>query len=269
MVWYRNRGLSYFLVILVVSVVGFSLTVLTRASITSDCSGPLCSIVKIDSKEKSSRQIEQIAREITVRISSGRSKQEFIGSGTIIRDNSAKGYKYRVITNSHVLRATDGPYNVHTGDGKVYRAKVSLFYPRFEDDDIAILRFDGGTKVYKGGKINRGKLSVEQRVFVGGFIAEGEKKYKFNFTSGKISLVLDKPLLGGYQIGYTNNVERGMSGAPVLNIYGEVVGINGLSGDPLWKTHDLYQDGKKLEPVLEKIVLSSSMAVGMRGQWGK
>ncbi|BAZ91033.1 peptidase S1 and S6 chymotrypsin/Hap [Raphidiopsis curvata NIES-932] len=269
MVWYRNRGLSYFLGMLMVSVVGVGLTVLTRASITSDCASPLCLMVRLNSKEKSSKQIEQIAREITVRISSGGSKQEFIGSGTIIRDNSAKGYKYRVITNSHVLRGGDGPYNIHTGDGKVYRAKVSLFHPKFEDDDIAILRFDGGTRVYKGGKINRGKLDVEQKVFVGGFISEKEGIYNFKFTSGKISLVLDKPLVGGYEIAYTNTVERGMSGAPLLNIYGEVVGINGLSGDPLWKTHDLYQDGKNLEPELEKIVLSSSMAVRMRGEWGK
>ena len=78
MVWYRNRGLSYFLGMLMVSVVGVGLTVLTRASITSDCASPLCLMVRLNSKEKSSKQIEQIAREITVRISSGGSKQEFI-----------------------------------------------------------------------------------------------------------------------------------------------------------------------------------------------
>ena len=95
------------------------------------------------------------------------------------------------------------------------------------------------------------------------------RRYKFIFTAGKISLLLKKPLLGGYQIGYTNEVRKGMSGAPVLNTRGEVVAINGLQSEPLWQTQELYQDGEKPDSATEKLIVSSSMAVPMRDQWGK
>ncbi len=38
---------------------------------------------------------------------------------------------------------------------------------------------------------------------------------------------LNRPLEEGYQIGYTNNIETGMSGGPILNQQGYLVGING------------------------------------------
>ena len=52
-------------------------------------------------------------------------------------------------------------------------------------------------------------------------------------TQGKIAIMTLKPLEGGYQIGYTNEVKKGMSGGPVLNCDGQVIAINGRS-TPLW-----------------------------------
>lgn len=48
----------------------------------------------------------------------------------------------------------------------------------------------------------------------------------FSLTVGKVGLMLAKPLQKGYQLGYTNEVEDGMSG-PVFNDQGQLVGING------------------------------------------
>lgn len=269
MAWYRNKALGYMMKMLLASLVGVSLIVLAKASMIDGCTSSSCSILLPKISDKTDKEIEDIAREITVRITAPRSFQNLIGSGTIIRDGSPDNYTYRVITNSHVLRSAKGPYGIHTSDGKVYMGRVSLLHNRFEDDDIAILTFDANKAVYKGGKINRESLRLDEKVFVGGFITEREKRYKFIFTSGKISLLLKKPLMGGYQIGYTNEVRKGMSGAPVLNTKGEVVGINGLQSEPLWPTQELYQDGEKPDSATEKLIVSSSMAVPMRDQWGK
>ena len=47
------------------------------------------------------------------------------------------------------------------------------------------------------------------------------------------------------------------------------MGINGLQSEPLWQTQELYQDGEKPDSATEKLIVSSSMAVPMRDQWGK
>jgi len=49
-------------------------------------------------------------------------------------------------------------------------------------------------------------------------------------TNGK-GILVDKPLQDGYQIGYTNEIQEGMSGGPVLNNKGQVIGINGRGKD--------------------------------------
>jgi S1-C subfamily serine protease len=46
-------------------------------------------------------------------------------------------------------------------------------------------------------------------------------------------LLLDDSLTGGYQLGYTNDVELGMSGGPVLDQRGQLIGINGWSKYPI------------------------------------
>ncbi|MCZ2207726.1 serine protease [Cylindrospermopsis raciborskii] len=269
MAWYRNKALGYMVKMVTASLIGVSLIILAKATIIDGCTSSSCSILLPNISDKTEKEIEDIAQQITVRISAPGSVQSLIGSGTIIRDGSPENYSYRVITNSHVLRSAKGPYTIHTPDGKVYIGKVSLLHNRFKEDDIAILNFDANKTVYEGGKINRESLQLDEKVFVGGFITEREKRYRFIFTSGKISLLLKKPLLGGYQIGYTNKVRKGMSGAPVLNTRGEVVGINGLQSEPLWQAQELYQDGEKPDSETEKLIVSSSMAVPMRDQWGK
>jgi serine protease Do len=55
----------------------------------------------------------------------------------------------------------------------------------------------------------------------------------FQLTQGKIGMLPSQVLAEGYQLGYTNEIKSGMSGGPVLNQQGQLIGINGRSKFPL------------------------------------
>jgi S1-C subfamily serine protease len=213
-------------------------------------------------------QLQKLAKTITVKISA----LELLGSGTLLQ---RQGEIYTVITNAHVLRAAKPPYQIQTPDGRVYQATV-LQIAELQQNDLAVLQFGSPDIVYPVANIpDASNLRVGDEVFVGGFISNlatqkqsTQTKKIFNtefvFTSGKVTLLLDKALEQGYQIGYTNDVRKGMSGAPLLNIRGEVVGINSIHKDPLWETPEVYQDGSQPEPHLQELITRSSMAVPIR-----
>ena len=277
MTWYRITGRIGYTVGLIVCVVGIILAILKQQSISGHCTNSQCSIPLLPNSKtpQTVEQLQQLAQAITVKISSQQLPKTLLGSGTIVKQ---KNNIYTVITNAHVLRSAKPPYQIHTSDGRIYNSFL-LSDSDFTQDDLAILQFYSPGVVYPMAKIaNISSLSVGDQVFVGGFIpkntanqvSQAEVKtvennwYQFVFTSGKVSLLLTKPLVGGYQIGYTNDVRKGMSGAPLLNIYGEVVGINSLKKDPLWDTPEVYQDGSEPEPKLEKLIIDSSMAVPIK-----
>ncbi|MCC5634575.1 serine protease [Nostoc sp. CHAB 5844] len=208
----------------------------------------------------SSKQIQIIAKTVTVKVLS----QEFIGSGTLIARN---GQIYTVMTNAHVLRAASSPYKIQTPDGQIYKATVSKTR-QLENDDLAVLQFYSQDAEYPVATLGKSsQLQIKEKVFVGGFIQNPniqEKQNQFILTEGQVSLLLDKALEGGYQIAYTNDVRKGMSGAPLLNVRGEVVGINGWRKDPVWQSLEFYQDGTQPSKTLQDMINQSSMAVPIK-----
>jgi S1-C subfamily serine protease len=265
--WYWFRRAITHTTCLFICVGGISLALPRQESNKSDCTTSEClqPVISPSSTPLSVERSQQLAKSITVKISA----KELLGSGTLLR---RQGQIYTVITNAHVLRAAKPPYEIQTPDGRVYQASV-LQVAEFQKDDLAVLQFPSPDIVYPVATVkDTSSLRVGDEVFVGGFTsnvttqklnnqAEKAVKNSFVFTSGKISLLLDKALEGGYQIGYTNDVRKGMSGAPLLNIHGEVVGINSLHKDPLWDTPEVYQDGEQPEQHLQELITRSSMAV--------
>ncbi len=248
---------------LLVCLGGISLALPKQQSISGDVTKLLRSSTSL-----SPQQLQQLAKTITVKIST----KELLGSGTLLRRDEKI---YTVLTNAHVLRAANPPYQIQTADGRVYQASV-LQIAKLQQEDLAVLQFRSLDVVYTVANVkDASSLQVGDEVFVGGFTSnvtaqklssQAEKIFnnQFVFTSGKVTLLLNKALEQGYQIGYTNDVRKGMSGAPLLNIYGEVVGINSLHKDPIWDTPEVYQDGSQPEQHLQELITGSSMAVPIR-----
>ncbi len=86
-------------------------------------------------------------------------------------------------------------------------------------------------------------------------------KLGFHLTRGRVSLLSEKAIQQGYQIGYTNPIQKGMSGGPLLNIQGKVIGINGMHAYPLWGDPYIYQDGSLPSPELREKMVQLAFAI--------
>jgi serine protease Do len=210
-------------------------------------------------------RIDEIAKSVSVKVVA----QETLGSGAII---ARQGNIYTVVTNKHVLRSENPPYWINTSDGKIYKAKT-VDRITFAKYDLAILQFRSEKISYSVAEIgNSTKLTVGDEVFAAGYPHRLEHKLTdtsstspnsvgLTIRSGKISIILDKNLEEGYKIGYTNDVEKGMSGGPLLNDRGELVGINGKHAYPLWDAPDVYEDNSQPCQPLQDLINRSSLAI--------
>ncbi|OCR02683.1 hypothetical protein BCD67_15990 [Oscillatoriales cyanobacterium USR001] len=189
-------------------------------------------------------QLQQLARSIAVKVRS----KDVLGSGILIRK---QGNVYTVVTNDHVLLAGDPPYRIETPDGKIHLA-VKIQATSLKGNDLGLLQFRSDNN-YAVAAFGPAPVLGEQ-VFAAGFPFAEEtsnfgisvfSKNGFVFKTGEVSLVLDKPLLRGYRIGYTNDLEKGMSGGPLLNRRGEVVAVNGMHAEPILDSAYVFQDGSE------------------------
>jgi S1-C subfamily serine protease len=182
---------------------------------------------------------------ITVKILAGR---DSIGSGTIWRSNNGMN---QVITNSHVLTDQKQPLFIQTADGQVHPAKV-ITPVDWERLDLAALQFQAKQN-YPTAKIDRTiNLQVGSTVLAAGFPKNG--KSTLTIEKGAITHILNKPLAEGYQVGYSSTVAKGMSGGPLINQQGSLVGINGIHAEPLWDAAETFADGTVVgEPLLSEI----------------
>ena len=216
------------------------------------------------SPQKITETVDRIASDISVKIFA----RNFLGSGFLLgQTTSETTTKYFVVTNQHVLRAGDAPYEVETPDGKLYSATVSNLASDDYANDLAVLTFETDTS-YPTAKIGSSLfLEVGEPVFAAGFPQDTTQERspdsspELTLKSGRIAVLLNRALVEGYQIGYTNDVKRGMSGGPLLNSRGEVIGINGKHAYPLWESPEIYQDGSQPCSALQELITRSSLAI--------
>ncbi len=199
--------------------------------------------------------LKRHARNITVKVMSDNNW----GSGILIQ---RKGQIYTVLTNEHVLWIGDR-YTIQTSDGKQYTAKREAA-TAFGKNDLGLLRFTSENKDYPIATLGCSlRLTKGTPVYASGFpLPLNEQSTKgFKFTKGSISMISAKAFEGGYQVGYSNDIEKGMSGGPVLNAKGEVVAVNGMHQEPLWGDPYIFQDGTKPKSALFETLSHSSWAI--------
>jgi tetratricopeptide (TPR) repeat protein len=138
-----------------------------------------------------------------------------------------EGTTYWVLTARHVV-ATKDEYHIMTPDGKKYLLNYNTVKP-LPGVDLAILEFTS-TSAYSVARLGNSRHAPSGTiVYVAGFPAPTAaiNRKVFNFTEGKITANSDHPLRDGYALVYSNYTLPGMSGGPVLNGSGEVIGIHG------------------------------------------
>ncbi|SRR5579883_826617 len=169
----------------------------------------------------SATDISKIAQEITVRI---QSKTPRYGSGVIIKHS---GNTYTVLTTAHVLEVPD-KYEIVTPDEKHYQLNYSTM-KQIPGVDLAVVQFTSSQN-YTVAKIGNSDISTAgTKAYVSGYPAPtfAINQSIYTFIPGTINANAAKALRDGYAMVYSNETKKGMSGGPVLNELGELVGVNG------------------------------------------
>ncbi|MBD2677310.1 MULTISPECIES: serine protease [Nostoc] len=188
----------------------------------------------------SPEKIRQIAQAITVKVLSSNKG----GSGVLI---SKQGKTYTILTNAHVI-SSKRTHSIQTFDGKTHTATIISRGNSLTGNDLALLQFESQENYQIVSLASTSNLSENQEVLAAGFPDDSKELV---ITNGKISLLSEQPLIGGYQIGYTNEIRQGMSGGALLNQEGKLIGINGLTNNAILNEAYSYQDGTR--PSAEQI----------------
>lgn len=198
------------------------------------------SIFKSEKRYLSERELKDYGRSITVRVFPTKTPR-YGGSGVLIKRDE---HLYTVVTNDHVINNKTLDYQIQTPDNRIYNVDI-LKLPDSQND-VGFLVFYSPDRVYTvASSISRPTIKKRSWVMAGGFpfTQDLQQSQKPRIDRGIIAEILNFPFVGGYQIGYNNNIINGMSGGPLLNYYGELIGINGLGKEPLFGNPYVYQDG--------------------------
>ena len=187
-----------------------------------------------------------------------------IGSGVLLHRQQQV---YTVVTNAHVIQAASAPFQLRTHDGQIY-ATALIAPPTGQNRDLSILRFKT-KRTYAVAKFAVASPKIGDRVWSAGFplisdtdVPEPPKAVRrLNTVSGQITQILPIAISGGYRIGFDRAIRKGMSGGPMLDRSGELVGINGVHANPLWETPEILENGSTVNDALQEKISNSSWAI--------
>jgi tetratricopeptide (TPR) repeat protein len=187
-----------------------------------------------ESGEFSPQKLQTLAKQITVRVIGDNNG----GSGTIF---AKKGNSYLVVTNSHVLLRVN-KVHIKTPDNQTYSAQI-LPNTNFGKLDLAVLQFTSNQNYCLPKEIASFDINTDTPVMAAGY---SSSKGEMLFRTGTVKQIISQPSLkAGYEIGYTSDIEQGMSGGAIISSQGYLLGINGISSYPLVNSGYVYTNGKR------------------------
>ncbi len=194
-------------------------------STTLLASMPFPGHAQIDETIKSGPEVNEISQATTLLILAVSDTGQAHGSGSLI---AREGTRCVGVTNAHVVafeQSQDFTFVVRTADEEIHPvAEMQVF----AQEDLALITFEC-EQDYEPIPLATYQLSPGQEVYLSGWPADStpDGSYVRQFTSGSISTILDRPI-EGYQVGYTNVTNSGMSGGQVLDAAGRLVAIHGV-----------------------------------------
>ena len=167
----------------------------------------------------SPEEINLRAKQIIVRIDGAS-----VGSGSLIESSDNV---YTVLTNWHVMK-NQGEYVVSTIDGRKHQVDPASI-KQLPGLDLAILKFTSNQNYQVAELGDSGSLNEGQSVYFAGYPGElrREDNRYYRFFSASLVGILPKATQNGYSLVYNGEAFPGMSGGPVFNRDGLVIGVHG------------------------------------------
>ena len=159
------------------------------------------------------------AKQIIVRIDGAS-----VGSGSIIEHT---GDRYKVLTNWHVIK-NEGGYTVQTIDGRKHQV-IPESIKQLGGLDLAVFEFTSNQNYQTAQLGDSSNVNEGQTVYFAGYPGElrREDNRYYRFFTANLVGILPKSTENGYSLIYNGEAFPGMSGSPVFNREGLVIGVHG------------------------------------------